>query len=174
MIPYGAVSFLAYSSCKSWFPVSKSEDHASYHHLSSLLSGSFAGFCATISTYPLDLLRTRFAAQQEHKVYTSLMHAAKHIVGREGPAGLYVGLVPTLIGIVPLMALQFGSYEVRSSAQCSCGEESQGSEFTPLILSFFAPSVCVLHRPSVRRSRTPRHDHAVSILTPFSCHSSNR
>jgi hypothetical protein len=91
--------------------VAKEGDFASYQHLSSLVAGSFAGLCATVSTYPLDLLRTRFAAQQQHRVYTSLWHAATHIVEREGIGGLYVGITPTLIGIVPLMALQFGCYE---------------------------------------------------------------
>lgn len=117
VVPYGAVSFLSYSTCKSWFPVEHTQSQfASYQHLSSLVAGSAAGFCATISTYPLDLLRTRFAAQQQHKVYSSLMHAARHIVEREGIGGLYTGMCPTLIGIVPLMALQFGSYEAFKQA----------------------------------------------------------
>lgn len=42
--------------------------HRGHHHLSSLISGSSAGFFATVATYPLDLMRTRFAAQQEPKV----------------------------------------------------------------------------------------------------------
>ncbi len=118
VVPYGAVSFLAYSTCKSWFPqvVHAKGTFASYQHLSSLVAGSFAGLCATISTYPLDLLRTRFAAQQQHKVYRSLLHAATHIVEREGIGGLYTGMTPTLIGIVPLMAIQFGSYEAFKQA----------------------------------------------------------
>lgn len=91
-------------------------ERASYQHIPSLVAGSFSGFCATISTYPLDLLRTRFAAQQEHKVYRSLWHAAKHIWSREGFGGFYVGMAPTLIGIVPLMAVQFGSYEAMRQA----------------------------------------------------------
>jgi len=118
VVPYGAVSFLAYSSCKSWFPLVAHPDSpfASYQHLSSLVAGSFAGLCATISTYPLDLLRTRFAAQQQHRVYCGLWHAASHIVEREGLGGLYTGITPTLIGIVPLMALQFGCYEAFKQA----------------------------------------------------------
>lgn len=118
VVPYGAVSFVAYSKCKSWFPIAAHAHSrfASYQHLSSLVAGSFAGFCATISTYPLDLLRTRFAAQQQHRVYRSLTHAAKHIIEREGIGGLYTGMCPTLIGIVPLMALQFGSYEAFKQA----------------------------------------------------------
>lgn len=34
------------------------------------MAGMFAGSVATAATYPLDLLRTRFAMQGTNKVYT--------------------------------------------------------------------------------------------------------
>lgn len=124
VLPYGAVSFLAYSQCRNVLenaiqahyhqidPLNLNPAHKKKsHHIVSLASGSFSGLCATTATYPLDLLRTRFAAQQEPKLYHSLAHAARMIWSREGLRGFYVGMWPTLVGIVPLMALQFGSYE---------------------------------------------------------------
>lgn len=60
-------------------------------HVISVLSGSCAGVCATMVTYPLDLLRTRFAAQQEPKFYKSIPHAITHILTHEGVPGLYQG-----------------------------------------------------------------------------------
>lgn len=40
-----------------------------------LLGGGFAGSIATIVTYPLDILRTRMAAQGEPRVYPTLRSA---------------------------------------------------------------------------------------------------
>lgn len=40
----------------------------------SFVAGASAGVCATLATYPLDLLRTRFAAQGTSKVYPLLFH----------------------------------------------------------------------------------------------------
>ena len=49
-----------------------------------LACGAAAGAAATTATYPLDLLRTRLAAQQEPRVYRGLWHAAASVVRREG------------------------------------------------------------------------------------------
>lgn len=77
----------------------------------SLLQGAFAGGFATVCTYPLDLLRTRFAAQTEPKQYHTLRHAVALIYTRDGMRGFYAGLVPTLIEIVPYISLHFAFYE---------------------------------------------------------------
>ena len=126
VVPYGAVSFLTYSTVKrtlqSWSTspsLSSSSSPlllllpVSLSGYIPLLAGSASGVCATLATYPLDLLRTRFVAQRSSAplLYTSLWHAVSDIVARDGLSGLYRGLWPTLVGIVPLMALQFQTYE---------------------------------------------------------------
>lgn len=77
----------------------------------SLSIGAISGGLATICTYPLDLLRTRFAAQPEPKIYRNLPHAVRLIVRHEGLRGLYRGLYPTVIEIIPYMAINFALYE---------------------------------------------------------------
>eukprot|EP01041_Mallomonas_annulata_P011051 gene11051-23107_t len=54
------------------------------------LAGSFGGACATILTYPLDVLRVRLALIK-NSTWSSTF--------KQG--GLYQGLFPTLLGIVP-------------------------------------------------------------------------
>ncbi len=56
-------------------------------------------------------MRTRLAAQQEPKVYRGLIQGMAKIASETGILGLYAGLWPTLVGIVPLMALQYSFYE---------------------------------------------------------------
>ncbi|KAI7865406.1 mitochondrial carrier domain-containing protein [Spinellus fusiger] len=73
--------------------------------------GMLSGSCATFITYPLDLLRTRFAVQGNHKVYSSVMGAVQEIYTKEGVRGLYQGLFPSMVQIMPYMGLMFLSYD---------------------------------------------------------------
>ena len=77
----------------------------------SFISGAAAGAVATTMTYPLDLLRTRFAAQGSRKVYKSLRGAIWEIGRDEGFKGFFRGLGPGLAGIVPFMGIFFVTYE---------------------------------------------------------------
>lgn len=77
----------------------------------SFISGASAGAVATAATYPLDLLRTRFAAQGNEKVYTSLLASIRDIARHEGPRGFFQGLGASVGQIVPYMGFFFASYE---------------------------------------------------------------
>ncbi|XP_039126421.1 adenine nucleotide transporter BT1, chloroplastic/mitochondrial-like [Dioscorea cayenensis subsp. rotundata] len=75
----------------------------------SLVAGAFAGVSSTICTYPLELLKTRLTIQRD--VYDNLLHAFLKIVKDEGPAELYRGLTPSLIGVVPYAATNYFAYD---------------------------------------------------------------
>ena len=76
------------------------------------IAGALAGATATTVTYPLDLLRTRFAAQATDKIYESLRAGVRDIAHQEGPFGFFRGLSPAVVQIVPYMGLFFSVYEV--------------------------------------------------------------
>ncbi|KAI9474878.1 mitochondrial carrier domain-containing protein [Zychaea mexicana] len=81
------------------------------------LGGMLAGCVATSITYPLDLLRTRFAMQGTHnQQYTGIVQAVKLIYRTEGVAGFYWGVWPAVIQIMPYMGLVFASYDHIASA----------------------------------------------------------
>ncbi|PNJ87819.1 SLC25A19 isoform 9, partial [Pongo abelii] len=61
--------------------------------------GGLAACMATLTVHPVDVLRTRFAAQGEPKVYNTLCHAVGTMYRSEGPQVFYKGLAPTLIAI---------------------------------------------------------------------------
>lgn len=85
--------------------------------LRSFISGASAGFIATALTYPLDLLRTKFVAQDDSKkIYLGVRQALGLVVKREGFGGLYKGLSPTLLQIMPAMGVAFFSYEYIKTA----------------------------------------------------------
>lgn len=77
----------------------------------SFLAGAVAGGIATATTYPLDLLRTRFAAQGTEKVYASLVSSVRDIARHEGVPGFFRGCTAAVGQVVPYMGLFFATYE---------------------------------------------------------------
>lgn len=111
-ISYSAIQFTTYRSTTQLLRRLVGPEHKLPGALESFLAGASAGVVATAATYPLDLLRTRFAAQgNEDRVYTSLARALVTIRQDEGMRGFFRGLSPTLGQIVPFMGIFFAVYE---------------------------------------------------------------
>jgi solute carrier family 25 protein 42 len=76
------------------------------------LAGAAAGAVATTLTYPLDLLRTRFAAHWSlEPKYRGQLSALLEIASKEGVGALFAGIKPTLLGIIPYAGFSFASFE---------------------------------------------------------------
>ncbi|CAI4216594.1 unnamed protein product [Parascedosporium putredinis] len=75
------------------------------------IAGTVAGLAGTTMSYPLDLLRTRFAAQGNDRVYKSFFRAFGEIYRDEGLQGFFRGIVPTLLNAGPGMGIYFLTYE---------------------------------------------------------------
>lgn len=110
-VSYAAVQFTAYRSTTMLLQRIFGQENRLPNAAESLISGAAAGATATATTYPLDLLRTRFAAQGNDPVYTSLRKAIMEIQRDEGIRGFFRGLAPGLAQIVPLMGIFFCIYE---------------------------------------------------------------
>lgn len=105
---YGALQFTAYRSTTqllSQLPYRLPPSGESF------VSGAAAGGLATAATYPLDLLRTRFAAQGSERVYRSLFSSIQDIARHEGARGFFRGGSAAVAQIVPYMGLFFTAYE---------------------------------------------------------------
>lgn len=109
-ICYAAVQFTTYRSATVLLHRALGEG-ALPHAAESFAAGATAGAVATVACYPLDLLRTRFAAQGNDRVYTSLRSAVAEIARDEGARGFFRGLGPGLVQIVPFMGTFFAAYE---------------------------------------------------------------
>ncbi|KAL2287368.1 hypothetical protein FJTKL_05842 [Diaporthe vaccinii] len=111
-VSYSAIQFTTYRSTTQLLRRAAGGEHAIPGAAESFLAGASAGAAATAATYPLDLLRTRFAAQgNDDRVYTSLRRAVAQIYRDEGPRGFFRGLAPGLGQIVPFMGMFFAAYE---------------------------------------------------------------
>ncbi|KAF0486748.1 mitochondrial carrier [Gigaspora margarita] len=114
-LSYGTVQFLTYQQMQILFSsIGDGRDDKLIFNktLQPFLSGAVCGATATVTTYPFDLLRTRFAAQGEKKIYSGLTHAIKQIYNQEGIGGFYRGISASVLQIIPYMGLMFGSYEI--------------------------------------------------------------
>lgn len=109
-VSYAAVQFGTYRTATLFLQSSGLSEHLP-DAAESFLAGASAGATATTMTYPLDLLRTRFAAQGRRRVYTSLHGAVRDIHRDEGFRGFFRGLGPALGQIVPFMGIFFVTYE---------------------------------------------------------------
>ncbi|KAF2874771.1 mitochondrial carrier domain-containing protein [Massariosphaeria phaeospora] len=109
-LTYGSVQFSAYTSMSHLLDAIP-QQYRLPDSVNSFISGAAAGACATTATYPLDLLRTRFAAQGPDRVYASLVESVRHIAKHEGPTGFFRGLGAGVSQIVPYMGLFFAGYE---------------------------------------------------------------
>ncbi|KAF2303857.1 hypothetical protein GH714_023902 [Hevea brasiliensis] len=80
----------------------------------SLVAGACAGVSSTLVTYPLELVKTRLTIQRG--VYNGILDAFLKILQEEGPAELYRGLAPSLIGVIPYAATNYFAYDTLRKA----------------------------------------------------------
>ncbi|KAF2009825.1 mitochondrial deoxynucleotide carrier [Aaosphaeria arxii CBS 175.79] len=109
-LAYGSIQFSAYTYVSHVLDAIPAP-YTPPASANSFLAGAAAGAVATTATYPLDLLRTRFAAQGPDRVYASILASVRHIAAHEGPKGFFRGLGAGVSQIVPYMGLFFTSYE---------------------------------------------------------------
>lgn len=104
IIPYSAVKFAAFETYKPYFADKKGE----LGNLRRLVAGALAGITAVAATYPLDVLRTRFAVQDpKDPKYTGVIQAFNRIIKEEGFGSLYTGFATTIVGVIPYEGGQF-------------------------------------------------------------------
>ncbi|CAA0836365.1 Mitochondrial substrate carrier family protein [Striga hermonthica] len=119
-LPYSAVNFYSYEQYKRILRSIPGLDgqrrNAHGDIFVHFVGGGLAGITAASATYPLDLVRTRLAAQRNAIYYQGIRHALHTICRDEGFFGLYKGLGATLLGVGPSIAISFSVYEsLRSS-----------------------------------------------------------
>ncbi|XP_002992848.2 mitochondrial substrate carrier family protein V [Selaginella moellendorffii] len=118
-LPYSAINFFSYENYKLFLTrMSGAENRPESLGVgmgTRLLAGGGAGLTAASLTYPLDLVRTRLAAQTKVMYYRGIVHALVTISQEEGFKGLYKGIGPTLLCVGPNIAINFCAYETLKS-----------------------------------------------------------
>ena len=70
-----------------------------------------AGVTATVTCFPLDVMRTRVMGPGGH-VYGGVISTFRNLLQKEGISSLYVGLLPAVISMAPAGAVFYGVYDL--------------------------------------------------------------
>ncbi|KAH1155136.1 hypothetical protein GLYMA_18G189300v4 [Glycine max] len=146
---------LPYSSLLHMLLREKHRGNTSADHFVHFVGGGLSGITAATATYPLDLVRTRLAAQRSSMYYRGISHAFTTICRDEGFLGLYKGLGATLLGVGPNIAISFSVYE----SLRSCWQSRRPDDSTVMIslacgsLSGVASSTATFPLDLVRRRK---------------------
>ncbi|RHZ28765.1 hypothetical protein DYB37_000409 [Aphanomyces astaci] len=68
-----------------------------------LVVGGFAGIFGVSVTFPIDIVKTNL---QSSSTFTSPLHCFRTLVAQDGFRGLFRGLPPTLVGVIPEKAIK--------------------------------------------------------------------
>ena len=77
-----------------------------------LIAGGCAGFSEAMICHPLDTIKVRMQLRSKQKQPMPFYRVGIEIAKKEGIPGLYKGLGAVVTGIVPKIAIRFGSFEI--------------------------------------------------------------
>jgi solute carrier family 25 phosphate transporter 23/24/25/41 len=105
VMPESGVRFWVYDAAKS----SICADPTAPTVTERLCAGACAGATSCVAIYPLEVAKTRIGIAAPG-VYRGIWHCMRTTAAREGPAALFKGLAPSLVGIIPFSAVDLALY----------------------------------------------------------------
>lgn len=112
--PTQAINFACKERYKEIFNPANKETATFWRLLAgNLLAGGFAGATSMSVVYPLDLVRTKLAADigSETKEYSGIRDCLTKVYSTSGVSGLYKGFALSVVGIFIYRAAYFGLYD---------------------------------------------------------------
>ncbi|XP_059302920.1 probable mitochondrial adenine nucleotide transporter BTL1 isoform X2 [Lycium ferocissimum] len=100
------------------------------------VAGAAAGVVSTLACHPLEVLKDRLTVNPE--VYPSLRIAVRKIYKEGGIGGLYAGLGPTLIGMLPYSTCYYFMYETIKKSYCQAQKKESLSRAEMLLVGAFS------------------------------------
>ncbi|KAB1219579.1 Mitochondrial adenine nucleotide transporter ADNT1 [Morella rubra] len=117
IVPNSAVKFFSYEQASKGilqlYKQQTGNENAQLTPALRLGAGACAGIIAMSATYPMDMVRGRLTVQTENSPYQyrGIFHALSTVLREEGPRALYKGWLPSVIGVIPYVGLNFAVYE---------------------------------------------------------------
>ncbi|KAM6219403.1 mitochondrial adenyl nucleotide antiporter SLC25A23 [Rhynchocyon petersi] len=113
IIPYAGIDLAVYETLKNQWLQQYSHDSADPGILVLLACGTISSTCGQIASYPLALIRTRMQAQAtvEGATQSSMLGLLRHILSQEGVRGLYRGIAPNFMKVIPAVSISYVVYE---------------------------------------------------------------
>ncbi|XP_036377021.1 calcium-binding mitochondrial carrier protein SCaMC-1 [Megalops cyprinoides] len=113
IIPYAGIDLAVYESLKNAWLSRYAKDTANPGVLVLLGCGTISSTCGQLASYPLALVRTRMQAQAsvEGSEQLSMSRLVKKIMEKEGFFGLYRGILPNFMKVIPAVSISYVVYE---------------------------------------------------------------
>ncbi|KAJ8398713.1 hypothetical protein AAFF_G00419100 [Aldrovandia affinis] len=113
IIPYAGIDLAVYETLKNYWLQQYSVGSADPGVLVLLGCGTVSSTCGQLASYPLALVRTRMQAQASVNggPKLSMLGQFKHIVSKEGMPGLYRGIAPNFLKVIPAVSISYVVYE---------------------------------------------------------------
>lgn len=120
MFPYSAIDLTTFEYCKQFitkYNAKKrgcSEDDAAPGNFMTAGIGAFSGAFGASAVYPINLLRTRLQSQGtaiHPPTYTGIWDVTVRTVKGEGVRGLFKGITPNLLKVVPAVSITYVVYD---------------------------------------------------------------
>ncbi|GAA5940787.1 hypothetical protein JCM1841_004718 [Sporobolomyces salmonicolor] len=132
VFPYAAIDMSTFEGIKISYTKWAGEEPGI---MGSLAFGAVSGGVGASSVYPLNLVRTRLQAQgtpAHPQTYIGIRDAAMKCYQREGWRGFYKGLTPTLVKVVPAVAISYAVYDTSkkilfATEECHDSDSSEES-----------------------------------------------
>ncbi|KAF3695359.1 Calcium-binding mitochondrial carrier protein SCaMC-2 [Channa argus] len=112
IIPYAGIDLAVYETLKNGY-LQKYTTETNPSILVLLACGTVSSTCGQLASYPLALVRTRMQAQAvaESSQQVTMTGLFRHILQTEGPMGLYRGLAPNFLKVIPAVSISYVVYE---------------------------------------------------------------
>ena len=120
MFPYAAIDLTTFEYLKRAIIASKAKSQGCKPeevipgNFSTGVIGAFSGATSASIVYPMNLLRTRLQTQGtvlHPPTYTGIWDVTKKTVAGEGFRGLFKGITPNLLKVVPAVSISYVVYE---------------------------------------------------------------
>ncbi|KAJ8480197.1 hypothetical protein OPV22_023924 [Ensete ventricosum] len=123
VMPYAATNYFAYDTLKKLYRKTFKTEEIS--NAAILLVGSAAGAISSTTTFPLEVAQKHMqvGAVGGRKVYKNMLQVLLSILEKEGIRGLYKGLGPSCMKLVPAAGISFMCYEACKNVLINEAEE---------------------------------------------------
>ena len=120
MFPYSAIDLTTFEYLKQFMTNRKAhlkhtdEDDTTLSNFTTAGIGAFSGAFGASAVYPLNLLRTRLQSQGtaiHPPTYTGMWDVTVKTVKGEGFRGLFKGITPNLLKVVPAVSITYVVYD---------------------------------------------------------------
>ncbi|XP_054567614.1 calcium-binding mitochondrial carrier protein SCaMC-1 [Eptesicus fuscus] len=113
IIPYAGIDLAVYELLKSHWLEHFAKDTVNPGVAVLLGCGALSSTCGQLASYPLALVRTRMQAQAmiEGSPQLNMVGLFRRIISKEGVPGLYRGITPNFMKVLPAVGISYAVYE---------------------------------------------------------------